>query len=265
MTKIDALAQASRVEPAAVITDYDGTLAPIVEDPSAALPLTAASEALHALVGRFALVAVVSGRPVDFLRAHLASDGRNLDGLTIVGQYGLERLVGDRIAVDPRALPYADAVARAADDATATWPALTIERKGSIAVTIHWRTHADLAPRPAELDALAASHGLTAHPGRQSCELRTPVPVDKGTTIDTLLEERGCNHAAFLGDDAGDLAAFDALDRLDRRRSATGTTSVTARVAVRSAEVPPALLERADLVVDGPAGVAETLSALARP
>jgi trehalose 6-phosphate phosphatase len=73
---------------AAVVTDFDGTLAPIVDDPARARALPAAVSALRDLAGRFGLVGVVSGRPVDFLRAQLP-----IDGLTLVGQYGLERLV----------------------------------------------------------------------------------------------------------------------------------------------------------------------------
>ena len=257
MTTIDALARVVGREPAAVISDYDGTLAPIIDDPARARPLPAAADALHALVGAFELVAVVSGRPVDFLHEHLP-----FDGLTIVGQYGLERLVDGQIVVDPRALAYADAVARAATDAASTWPDLFVERKGRIAVTLHWRTRPDLALSQPDLDAFAAGYGLVAHAGRRSCELRTPVPVDKGTTVDELLAMGpGCAHAAFFGDDAGDLSAFDALDRCARR--ADGTESITVKVAVRSPEAPPDLLRRADLVVDGPEGVADALRSLA--
>ena len=62
--------------------------------------------------------------------------------------------------------------------------------------------------------------------------------------------------ACFVGDDAGDLAAFDALDDL----AATGVAVV--RVAVTSAEAPAELLRRADLAVDGPAAVVELLRSL---
>jgi trehalose 6-phosphate phosphatase len=64
--------------------------------------------------------------------------------------------------------------------------------------------------------------------------------------------------AAFAGDDAGDLAAFDALDRLQR----DGTLRAAVRVAVRSNEAPVDLIARADVVVDGPAGLAALLAEL---
>jgi len=64
--------------------------------------------------------------------------------------------------------------------------------------------------------------------------------------------------AAFAGEDAGDLAAFDALDRLE----GDGSLSAAVRVAVRSDEAPADLVARADVVVDGPAGLAELLADL---
>src|ERR1700680_3870572 len=94
---------------AAVVTDFDGTIAPIVDDPARSRPLADALTAFRALVGSLAVVGVVSGRPVDFLRAHVP-----VDGLALVGQYGLERLVGDEVVVDERAEAYVDAVAIAA-------------------------------------------------------------------------------------------------------------------------------------------------------
>ena len=66
----------------------------------------------------------------------------------------------------------------------------------------------------------------------------------------------GLDAACFLGDDDGDLAAFDALDALER----DGLFAL--RVGVRSAEGPAAILERSDVQVDGPAGVLELLERL---
>ena len=63
---------------------------------------------------RLALVAVVSGRPVEFLREHAA-----IPGAVLVGQYGLETLVDGRVVVDASVTPYLDAVAAAAEEAAA--------------------------------------------------------------------------------------------------------------------------------------------------
>ena len=78
--------------------------------------------------------------------------------------------------------------------------------------------------------------------------------VDKGTVVTQLTAD--VDAACFFGDDVGDLDAFDALER----READGVRVV--RVAVRSVEAPAELIERADLIVDGPAGVLDLLRTL---
>ena len=90
----------------AVLLDFDGTLSPIVDVPAEARPLPGASEALAALAARFAVVAVVSGRPASFLEPLLPP------GVIISGIYGLET-VRDGVQSDqPGAAGWRDAVRR---------------------------------------------------------------------------------------------------------------------------------------------------------
>ena len=63
----------------------------------------------------------------------------------------------------------------------------------------------------------------------------------------------------FAGDDATDLDAFDALEEL----VAEGALDTAVLVGVRSEEGPAAIVERADLVVEGVEGVRAVLEALA--
>jgi trehalose 6-phosphate phosphatase len=93
-----------------------------------------------------------------------------------------------------------------------------------------------------------------ARPARMSVELHPPIETDKGTAIGHLTDDLAA--AVYVGDDVGDLPAFDGLDRL----AATGAP--TLRVAVGSDESPPELIERADLVLDGTAAVPGFLEAL---
>jgi trehalose 6-phosphate phosphatase len=102
----------------------------------------------------------------------------------------------------------------------------------------------------------AAETGLTLDEARMSYELRPPVPHGKGVVLEEAAA--GLRAACFLGDDRGDLDAFDALDRLASRGVAV------VRIGVRSDEAPADLLDRADLVVDGPPAVVEVLELLAR-
>jgi trehalose 6-phosphate phosphatase len=236
-------------EQAAVVTDFDGTIAPIVEDPASARALPASLEALAALTELVAVVGVLSGRPAAFLR-----DRVDLPGVDLRGVYGLERIADGATVTDPRAVAFAAAVEAAAADAEARWPELAVERKAGLAFTLHWRAAPAARPSEAALDELAGAHGLTLLRGRQAAELRVPLPVDKGSALTAVLDEHGLTSGLFAGDDVGDLAAFDALARRPGFRGV--------RVAVASAEAPPALLEAADLVVDGPTGLARELREL---
>jgi trehalose 6-phosphate phosphatase len=244
---------ATRPREAAVLVDFDGSISAIVDDPGAARVLPAARAALASLAGRVARVAVVSGRPVEVLARAI-----ELPRVTLVGQYGLERLVEGHVVVDHRVEPYLAAVASAADDADRELPGLFVERKAGIAVTVHWRTAPDReAEAIAAVDRIARRHGLTVYATRMARELRPPVPVDKGSAVETLLD--GVSAASFAGDDRGDLPAFDALARAvaeHRLRHAV-------RIAVRSKEVPPELVAEADVVVEGPNGLVALLEELA--
>ncbi len=236
------------------MADFDGSLAPIVADPAAAVALPAALTALEGLVGRFGTVAVVSGRPAAFLAERLP-----VEGLTVVGQYGLERIVDGVVVVDPSVEPFLPAIARVADEAEQVWPDLHVERKGGLAVTLHWRGVPEQGDDAAAwADATGAELGLEVVPGRMAREFRGGVPIDKGTVLESLVADRDA--ALFAGDDHGDLAAFDALDRL----ATSGALHTAVRVGVASDEGPPEIRTRADIVVDGPPGLAALLTDLTR-
>ena len=233
-----------------VFSDFDGTLATIVDDPAAALPLPGAVEALAELAQRYGRVGVISGRPATFLNTHLGGRGLFLSGL-----YGLEFVNhhGDVEAV-PEAAPWR-AVVDQVVAAGANLPAgVSVERKG-LAVTVHHRQDPSKAPESkAWTEAQARATGLVVHAARMSYELRPPVERDKGTVLAEAAAGR--RQVCFLGDDRGDLLAFDALDRL----AAGGITVV--KVGVRSEEAPEEVLSRADVVVEGPDGSLSLLRAL---
>lgn len=242
------LVNALRAHPArtAVLLDFDGTLAPIVDDPATSAPLPGTVEALHALRRAYAEVAVVSGRPVAFLAAHLPAD------LTLAGLYGLERLVGGEVVTPPEAAPWRAIVDDATDRAARELPATVgIEHKG-LSLTLHVRTDPDAA---ALVHAWALAEvdrsGLDLRRARMSVELHPPVSTDKGTVVAELL--RQVDAACFIGDDVGDVPAFDALDEF----AARGGSAV--RFVVRSSELDPALAARADALLDGPDAVLSLL------
>jgi len=235
-----------------VFSDFDGTLAPIVDDPAAALPLPGVVDVLTDLARRYGRVGVISGRPASFLQTHLGGRGLFLSGL-----YGLELVEGSTVQPVAEAEPWRLVVDEAAGAAEAELPgSLGIERKG-LSVTVHYRN--DPAQREAAerwTAARAGATGLALHVARMSFELRPPVELDKGTVLAAAAEGR--RQVCFLGDDRGDLEAFDTLDRM----AADGAAVV--KVGVRSPEAPDEILERADVVVDGPEGSLSFLRVLLR-
>ena len=207
--------------------DFDGVLAPIVDRPEDAAPPPETRTELERLVGRYALVAVVSGRAGEDVRARIG-----VDGVVCVGSHGLE--------LEPQADRWRRVLAAFAADAP--WPQEEIEVKG-LAVTFHFRGRDDERQAVRELDAIAESArevGLVARYGRKVLEVLPPVGSHKGTAVRALLEGRRLRRALAAGDDTTDIDSFAALDGLE----------VAVRVAVTSAEVPQALLDAADLVVE---------------
>jgi trehalose 6-phosphate phosphatase len=237
----------ARPERAAILTDFDGTLSPIVEDWTAAMPLPDTRAVLDALADRYAVVGVISGRPVEFLAAQLGTR------LRLAGLYGLESMIDGRHFAADGAEAWRGHVDRAVEDATKRFGSL-VEDKG-LSMTVHFRTKPELE---AEIRAWAAKEQartkLELRSAKASIELHPPVAFDKGTVVEATVD--GLEHVVFLGDDVGDLPAFDALDRLRAR----GVHTV--KVAVRTVEAPNALVDAADLVVDGPPGALAVLKSL---
>jgi trehalose 6-phosphate phosphatase len=234
---------------AAVVLDFDGTLSPIVDVAAEARPVDGAVELLDHLAGRLGLVAVMSGRPVDFLRRLLPPS------VVLSGLYGLE-VVRDGVRSDlPGTGAWREVVADVASVSAGAGPeGMVVEPKG-LSLTLHYRTRPDLAPAvQAWAEAQALRSGLEARPAKMSVELHPPIAADKGTALEALTA--GLSAVCYAGDDRGDLPAFDALDRL----AAGGVHTV--RVVVAGPEAPPELVARADLLVDDPRGVVDLLRRL---
>jgi trehalose 6-phosphate phosphatase len=236
---------------AGVFTDFDGTLSEIVDEPSDALPVAGAAEALAALAGVFERVGILSGRPIEFLQPLFPSPA-----LVLAGLYGLERLHEDVRTDHPLGGSWREVIDDVASVAHARGPAgMRVEAKG-LSITLHYRGRPRLEPRVrAFAESQAVRSGLECRPARMSYELHPPIPADKGSALVDLSE--GLAAVCFIGDDVGDLRAFDALDKL----AAEGVHTV--RVAVHSTEEATELIDRADVVVDDPFGVRDVVRFLA--
>ncbi len=235
-----------------VLTDFDGTLSAIVEDPSRAVALPGVRQVLARLAASLGMVAVVSGRPVAYLGSRLP----DLPRVALFGLYGLESLCGGRLEVAPAALTWQEAVSGTAERAAAEAPpGVDVERKG-LAVALHVRRHPELAGWVAAWAAeAAAATGLLAQHGRLSVELLPPLRADKGTVVEDVAGD--LDAVCFVGDDTADLPAFAALSKARRE----GKTTLA--IGASSAEQPEGLARVVDVMVEGPKGALAVLRQLA--
>jgi trehalose 6-phosphate phosphatase len=227
---------------AGLFTDFDGTLSEIVADPEAARPVDGAVEVLADLATVFGRVGVLSGRPVSFLERFFPPS------VLMAGLYGLEVSLAGVRSDHPLGGVWREVVDDVASVSVARGPAgMRVEPKG-LSLTLHYREHPEAEADVRAWARLQAQRsGLEVREARMSFELHPPIPADKGTAIVELSAE--LTAVCFVGDDVGDLSAFDALDGL-------ATQGIrTLKVAVHSSEESHELVRRADLVVDGPLGV----------
>jgi len=250
---VDALLALRRAPASsAVFLDFDGTLAPIVVAADQARPLPGVADLLLELRQAFGVVAVISGRPVSYLRGHLPPS------VELHGLYGLESVVDGELSHHPEALAWRAVVDGVADAARREGPpGVDVEHKG-LSLTLHFRRHAAVSDAALVWATAAAERsGLRLRRAKMSLELHPPIDVDKGTVVEA--RSVGMTGACYVGDDQGDLPAFAALDRLARQ----GLTSL--KVAVRTSEAAADLLAQADLEVDGPEGAVALLRGLLQP
>jgi trehalose 6-phosphate phosphatase len=246
---------------AAIFCDIDGTLAPIVRRAEDAAVHKEVSRLLGGLARRYAVVACISGRP--------AAEARRLvgvGGIAYAGSHGAELLEPGQS--QPRLIPafksWEGRVRRFADEHDTSELRrlrVRIEDKGPIAA-FHWRGVPDEDAALTRLEGLAQeaeTAGLSIHWGRKVLEVRPPVPLGKGRAVRDLVTAKRPRAALFGGDDATDLDAFDALEALVEE----GTLEAGIKVGVRSDEGPTAIVERADVVVEGVHGFVDVLERLA--
>jgi len=181
--------------------DFDGTLAPLVEQPSAASMRTSTRTLLRAISRSFT-VAVVSGRS----RPDLISRLEGIPEVALVGNHGAETGLG---VADPRVRRRVAAWAKTLASVFASARGVEVEDKG-LTLSLHYRR----APEPEEarrrlFAAASAFPDARLTGGHAVLNLIPRELPTKGAAIEKLASGLGCTSALFVGDDVTDEDAFE--------------------------------------------------------
>lgn len=183
-----------------VVLDFDGTIAPLVHDRTAARMSPRTRRLVAALAARRD-VAVLSGRGLADLEA-------KLEGVPVrwlVGGHGAEwpggrtsRALVRKVAAWRRELEAGLAAVNGVD----------IEDK-EVSLSIHWRGARDPGRVAAAVEQAAAGlRGARQVGGKRVLNVLPEDAPDKGDALARLVRESGCERVVFVGDDVTDEAAF---------------------------------------------------------
>lgn len=202
--------------------DFDGTLAPHVDDPAAAELTSTNRRVLEALSRRQAVdIAVISGRALDDVRTRVG-----ISGIEYAGNHGLEL---DDPSARPDAAQYRSTirtVCQRLETKLDTIPGCEIENK-EITATVHYRTAEDdvesrirsiietvveSVERDTDDDGTSSDSSLCCTSGANIVEIRPAIDWDKGDAVRWFI--RDCPDeclAMYIGDDTTDEDVFRAI------------------------------------------------------
>jgi trehalose-phosphatase len=252
-----------------LVSDFDGTLSPLVLDPWGARIVPSARRALRRLaVASGVHVALLSGRTVTDL-----AERTRVGGAIYLGDHGAERAEAPRpfrataLRVHRESPQPAEVamIARLAAELPAAVPEpwLVVERK-CVGITFHFRAAPDV---PAARDRVRAAADdidprklLGRRLGARVLELRARGATDKGEAMRRLIGEEQPAAVIMLGDDRNDALAFGALRAAREEGSINGLAVAVAGHPDHADQVAP----HADLVLEDAHATARFLGALAR-
>ncbi len=205
-----ALTRIAQVPQLFIGCDYDGTLAPLVDDPTKASPLPEAVFAVRSLaLLPQTTVAVVSGRAL----RDLATLSRLPNEIHLIGSHGSEfdlgfvqQLAPELLELHQRVLAELTSIARAHEG-------VEVETKPA-SVALHVRRAGDPANAARALDAVrngpARWPGVHVTYGHEVVELSVVV-TNKGVAVTTLRGQTSASAVLYLGDDITDENVFALL------------------------------------------------------
>lgn len=204
-----ALADAARSPRLLVTSDFDGTIAPIVNNPADARLRPDAGEALIALAAVPSTdVALISGRAWTVLR--------ELSGMPptihLVGSHGAEFNTGFAHEIDEALLARMIATL---EKIAVDKPGVTVETKpASVALHVRNASADDGAAALREAREAAESWDAQITEGKAVLEFAV-IQTDKGEAIDILRDRHDATAVVYLGDDVTDEKVFRRLRASD--------------------------------------------------
>jgi trehalose 6-phosphate phosphatase len=233
----------SSIQPAELllVSDFDGTLAEIVPEPTQASALADSLSALRRLAPVLKKVVILSSRTNQELSSLVP-----VPGVLLIGDSGLPPPTPEEL----EALKVFNAQAAKLLGHT---PGAWIEIKPASSA-VHFRN----APISGEkvldiLRPLLHQTGLYGGLGRKVIEVHSP-HAGKGNALEALFKQLTPGGVVVMGDDENDRSMFRVASRAPVPHLGVG---------VGSAEVPPDLFDHCDLVLDGPADASAFLRSIA--
>lgn len=205
----DELQRIARSPVLLVACDYDGTLSPIVEDPSKAEPVRESLVAIRSLASMpDTHVAVISGRALRDLSRLTGQPG----DVHLVGSHGSEFDLDFATALPDEALRLRERVREELSEIVAESNSFRLEEKPA-SIAFHYRNADEDAAKKAVrrvLDGPASYEGVFTKRGKKVVELAV-VGTNKGSALEIIRHRVGATAALYMGDDVTDEDAFTIL------------------------------------------------------
>jgi trehalose 6-phosphate phosphatase len=185
----------------------------------------------------------------------------SVDGITYVGNHGLEMWGPDGPMVPPEARPWIPRLAHVLDEVQRRLQhtGIRIENKG-VTASLHYRTADEPEQARRELLEILAQSALTSglrlEEGRMVLNLLPPLTVSKGSAVNWLVRQHQLKTLVYLGDDVTDAHAFRALKVL-----AEHADMHTLSIGVVGPETPFHVRQLADQTIQSVDAVADVLCA----
>jgi trehalose-phosphatase len=206
---LNHLDDVSRAPVLLVATDYDGTLAPLVSEPSLAEAHRESVVALKALAGLPQThVAVISGRALADVSGRLSG----IDSVHFVGSHGSEFEQHGAATIPAESVTLRDKLLEHARQVSGKYPGTMVEPKPA-GLAFHYR-NTDEASAAAAINELLKSveelSGYYVRHGKKVVELSV-IETNKGKALQSLRQRLGATAVVFMGDDLTDEDAFATL------------------------------------------------------